>query len=114
MVIMVKAKNIWSIYSKYDTLVKMLEREPELLKIDKYKTLKEELEEQRRAVELQLSLIKSKTGLNMFIDRFIRKVKIDMLEDKYLMSKSTLYRYLKAAKEEFEQAKGLLVYVSAV
>lgn len=108
---MVKAKNINKIKKEYDKYKKLQENEADFLKRLKYGMIFREYEDKMMDIELQLLSIEF--GLfkdvelhkNVFIDKYINKIPVERLVDKYRLSRTTIYRISNKAKELFENNK---------
>lgn len=103
----VKAKEIKGINKDYVKYKKLLEKETDLVKQLKYKRLLRELEYKKMDIDFQLLniSISHKAGelhKKVFIDRFINNIPADRLVDKYMLSRTTIYRTLRKAIKIFE------------
>lgn len=104
---MVKAKNIIKIKKEHEKYKKLYENETDILKRLKYGRIFREYEDKMMDIELQLLNIEF--GLfkdvelhkNVFIDKYINKIPVERLVDKYRVSRTTIYRISNKAKELF-------------
>ncbi|MBS6503855.1 MAG: hypothetical protein KH415_19960 [Clostridium sp.] len=111
---MVKAKNIIKIKKEHEKYKKLLENETDIIKRLKYGRIFRECEYQVLQIELQLTNIE--LGLykdielhkNVFIDKYINKIPVERLVDKYRLSRTTIYRISNKAKELFESNKWII------
>lgn len=109
-VIMVKAENIRKIKEDLERYKMLLENEVDLIKILKYRRLIREQEYKLIGVDIQLNNIEifiNKDGdlhKKIFIDRYIYNVPVEVLVDKYNVSRVTVYRILKRGLEVFEKS----------
>lgn len=105
---MVKAKDIIKIKKEHEKYKKLLESETDLIKRLKYGRIFREYEYQIMQIELQLLNIGvldcRDSGLykKIFIDKYINKIPVERLVDKYRLSRTTIYRISNKAKELFE------------
>ena len=105
---MVKAKDIIKIKKEHDKYKKLLEHETDIIKRLKYGRIFREYEYQIMQIELQLLNISvggcRDIGLykNIFIDKYINRIPVERLVDKYRLSRTTIYRISNKAKELFE------------
>lgn len=102
---MIKAKSIKRIQEDHKKYKRLLESEKDIINQFKYKRILREYEYRLFKIELQLNNISIKeddTYRQLFIDRYIKGIPIEILIDKYRMSKSSIYRVLNRAKELFE------------
>lgn len=102
---MIKAKSIKKIQEDHKKYKMLLENEKDIIRQLKYKRILREYEYKLFKIELQLSNIATEeedTYRQLFIDRYIKGIPIEILIDKYRMSKSSIYRVLNRAKELFE------------
>ena len=105
---MVKAKNIRKIKEDLERYKKLLEKETDFIKSLKYKRLIRECEFNLQDVEIQLYnfdiYIYNDEGLHkkILIDRYIYNVSVQLLADKYNVSRTSVYRFLGKAREVFE------------
>lgn len=104
---MVKAKDIIKIKKEHEKYKKLYENETDILKRLKYGRIFREYEDKMMDIELQLLNIEF--GLfkdvelhkNVFIDKYINKIPVERLVDKYRVSRTTIYRISNKAKELF-------------
>lgn len=102
---MIKANDIKNIYKDKKKYNRLLRNEKDLAKQLKYKRILREYEYKLIEIELQLNYISIKEEAlcrQLFVDKYIKGASIEMLVDKYNMSKSTIYKILNDAKELFE------------
>ena len=108
---MIKAKDIIKIKKEHEKYKKLYENETDILKRLKYGRIFREYEDKMMDIELQLLNIEF--GLfkdvelhkNVFIDKYINKIPVERLVDKYRVSRTTIYRISNKAKELFESNK---------
>ena len=104
---MIKAKDIIKIKKEHEKYKKLYENETDILKRLKYGRIFREYEDKMMDIELQLLNIEF--GLfkdvelhkNVFIDKYINKIPVERLVDKYRVSRTTIYRISNKAKELF-------------
>ena len=102
---MVKAKDIIKIKEDHKKYKRLLDNEKDFIKQLKYKRMIREYEYKLMQIEWQLNNISIKednTYRQLFIDRYINNMPIEILIDKYRVSKSNLYKISNKAKELFE------------
>lgn len=102
---MVKAKDIIKINEDYKKYKRLLDNEKDFIKQLKYKRILREFEYKLSQIEWQLnniSIREDNTYRQLFIDRYIKSIPIEILIDKYRVSKSNLYKILNRTKELFE------------
>lgn len=105
---MVKAKDIIKIKKEHEKYKKLYENETDLLKRLKYGRMFREYEDKMMDIELQLLNIEcgiyknSELHKNIFIDKYINKIPVERLVDKYRLSRTTIYRFSNKAKDLFE------------
>ena len=105
---MVKAKDIIKIKKEHEKYKKLYENETDLLKRLKYGRMFREYEDKMMDIELQLLTIEygiyknSELHKNIFIDKYINKIPVERLVDKYRLSRTTIYRFSNKAKDLFE------------
>ena len=102
---MVKAKDIIKINEDHKKYKRLLDNEKDFIKQLKYKRILREYEYKLSQIEWQLNNISTKednTYRQLFIDRYIKSIPIEILIDKYRVSKSNLYKILNRTKELFE------------
>ena len=102
---MIKVKDIKEIQEAHKKYKRLLANEKDFIKQLKYKRILREYEYKISQIELQLNNLSIKeddTYRQLFIDRYIKGMTIEILIDKYIMSKSSIYRILNRAKELFE------------
>lgn len=102
---MIKVKDIKKIQEAHKKYKRLLANEKDFIKQLKYKRILREYEYKISQIELQLNNLSIKeddTYRQLFIDRYIKGMTIEILIDKYIMSKSSIYRILNRAKELFE------------
>lgn len=105
---MVKAKDIIKLKKEHEKYKKLQENETDFLKKLKYGMIFREYEDKMMDIELQLLNIEfglyKNTELykNIFIDKYINKIPVERLVDKYRLSRATIYRISNNAKELFE------------
>ena len=102
---MIKIKDIKQIQEDYKKYKKLLVNEKDIAKQFKYKRMLREYEYRLFKMELQLNNISIKeddTYRKLFIDRYIKGMPIEILIDKYMMSKTSIYKILNKSKELFE------------
>lgn len=105
---MVKAKDIIKIKKEYEKYNKLQENETDLIKRLKYGRLFREYED--KIMDIKSQLLNIELGLykdielhkNIFIDKYINKIPVERLVDKYRLSRSTIYRISNKSKELFE------------
>lgn len=108
---MIKAKNIIKIKEEHKKYKKLLENETDIIKRLKYGRIFRECEYEVLQIELQLTNIElglyrdSELHKNVFIDKYIDKIPVERLVDKYRVSRTTIYRISNKAKELFESNK---------
>lgn len=108
---MVKAKDIIKIKKEHEKYKKLQENETDLLKKLKYGMIFREYEDKMMDIEIQLLNIEfglyknTELHKNIFIDKYINKIPVERLVDKYRLSRTTIYRISKKAKELFESNK---------
>lgn len=102
---MIKAKSIKKIKEEHKKYRRLLNDEKDIIKQLKYKRILREYEYKLHKIEFQLNNIATEednTYRQLFIDRYIKGMTIEILIDKYRMSKTTIYRILNKSKELFE------------
>lgn len=105
---MIKAKNIIKIKKEYQKYKKLLENEADPIKLLKYRRIFREYEYKILQIELQLTNISiglykdTEIHKNVFVDKYINKIPVERLVDKYRVSRTTIYRISNKAKELFE------------
>ena len=105
---MVKAKDIIKIKKEHEKYKKLQENETDFLKKLKYGMIFREYEDKMMDIEIQLlniefGIYKSpELYKNVFIDKYINKIPVERLVDKYRVSRSTIYKISNKAKELFE------------
>lgn len=105
---MVKVKDIIKIKKEHEKYKKLLENEADLIKRLKYGRMFREYED--KLMDLKLQLLNIEIGLykdielhkNVFIDKYINKIPVERLVDKYRLSRTTIYRISNKAKDLFE------------
>lgn len=108
---MVKAKDIIKIKKEHEKYKKLLKSETDLIKRLKYGRIFREYED--KLMDIKLQLLNIEIGLykdielhkNVFIDKYINKIPVERLVDKYRVSRTTIYRISNKAKELFESNK---------
>lgn len=102
---MIKIEDIKKIQEDYKKYKSLLSNEKDFIIQLKYKRILREYEYKLFKIELQLNNISIKeddTYRKLFIDRYIEGMPIEILIDKYRMSKTSIYRILNKSKELFE------------
>ncbi|WP_373205843.1 hypothetical protein [Clostridium tertium] len=108
---MVKAKDIIKIKKEHEKYKKLLESEVDLIKRLKYGRIFREYEDKMMDIEIQLLNIEfglyknAELHKNIFRDKYINKIPVEILVDKYRVSRTTIYRISNKAKELFESNK---------
>lgn len=105
---MIKAKDIIKIKKEHEKYKKLLENEVDLIKRLKYGRMFREYED--KIMDIKSQLLNIEIGLykdielhkNVFIDKYINKIPVERLVDKYRVSRTTIYRISNKAKELFE------------
>lgn len=105
---MIKAKDIIKIKKEHEKYKKLLENEVDLIKRLKYGRMFREYED--KIMDIELQLLNIELGLykdielhkNVFIDKYINKIPVERLVDKYRLSRTTIYRISNKAKDLFE------------
>lgn len=105
---MVKAKDIIKIKKEHEKYKKLQENEVDPIKRLKYGRIFREYED--KLMDIKLQLLNIEIGLyknielhkNVFIDKYINKIPVERLVDKYRVSRTTIYRISNKAKELFE------------
>lgn len=113
---MVKAKDIIEINKKHKEYKRLLENETDLIKQLKYKRLVREYE--YKLMDIELQLLNIELGLhkdeelykNIFIDKYINKIPVERLVDKYKLSRSSIYKFSNKAKCLFETKEFLSIF----
>lgn len=108
---MVKAKDIIKIKKEHEKYKKLLENEVDLIKRLKYGRIFREYED--KIMDIKSQLLNIELGLykdielhkNVFIDKYINKIPVERLVDKYRVSRTTIYRISNKAKELFERKR---------
>ena len=108
---MVKAKDIIKIKKEHEKYKKLLENEVDLIKRLKYGRIFREYED--KIMDIKSQLLNIELGLykdielhkNVFIDKYINKIPVERLIDKYRLSRTTIYRISNKAKELFERKR---------
>lgn len=107
----VKAKDIIKIKKEHEKYKKLLENEVDLIKRLKYGRIFREYED--KIMDIKSQLLNIELGLykdielhkNVFIDKYINKIPVERLIDKYRLSRTTIYRISNKAKELFERKR---------
>lgn len=105
---MIKAKDIIKIKKEHEKYKKLQENEVDPIKRLKYGRIFREYED--KLMDIKLQLLNIEIGLykdielhkNVFIDKYINKIPVERLVDKYRVSRTTIYRISNKAKELFE------------
>lgn len=105
---MIKARDINKVKKEYKNYKKLLNNETDFIKQLKYKSLIREYEDKLMDIEGQLLDIEiglyrdAELHKNVFIDKYINKIPVERLVDKYRVSRTTIYKISNKAKELFE------------
>lgn len=105
---MVKAKDIIKIKKEHEKYKKLQENETDIVKRLKYGRLFREYED--KIMDIKSQLLNIELGLykdielhkNVFIDKYINKIPVERLVDKYRVSRTTIYNISNKAKDLFE------------
>ncbi|MDB1949201.1 hypothetical protein PMY35_15380 [Clostridium tertium] len=104
----VKAKDIIKIKKEHEKYKKLQENETDIVKRLKYGRLFREYED--KLMDIKSQLLNIELGLykdielhkNVFIDKYINKIPVERLVDKYRLSRTTIYKIINKANELFE------------
>lgn len=102
---MIKANNIIKTKKEYERVSKKLteaEKKGDIIQILKYKRIVYDYEIRLFDIDIQLYNIYDEVYRNVFIDRYINDMDIELMVDKYRISRSNLYKIVNKAKEQFE------------
>lgn len=113
---MIKAKDIIRIKKEHEKYKELLDSTNDIAKKLKYKRLFREYDYKILQIELQLNNIELgifddvELHKGIFIDRYINNIPAERLVDKYMLSRSSVYKIVNKAKCLFE-TKGLPSYL---
>ena len=102
---MIKANNIIKTKKEYERVNKKLleaERRGNIIQIFKYKRIVYDYERRLFDIDIQLCNIYDEVYRSVFIDRYINNMDMELMVDKYRISKSNLYKIVNKAKKQFE------------
>ena len=108
---MIKAKDIKKIQEEHKKYERLLANERDFIKQLKYKMILREYE--YKLMDIELQLLNIQLGLhkdeelykNIFIDKYINKIPVERLVDKYRISRTKIYKISSKAKELFEMRR---------
>lgn len=113
---MVKAKDIVRIKKEHKKYKELLDSTNDIVKKLKYSRLFREYDYKILQIELQLNNIEIgifddiELHKNIFVDRYINEIPVERLIDKYMLSRSSIYKVVNRAKCLFEAKGSLLKY----
>lgn len=110
---MIKAKDIKKIEEEHKEYIKLLKNETNTTKQLEYKLLV--IEYEYKLMDIELQLLNIELGLhkdeelykNIFIDKYINKIPVERLVDKYRISRTKIYKVINKAKDLFESKRYL-------
>ena len=108
---MIKAKDIKKIQEEHKKYEGLLANEKDFIKQLKYKRILREYE--YKFMDIELQLLNIELGLhkdeelhkNIFIDKYINKIPVERLVDKYRISRTKIYKMTNKAKDLFESKR---------